>query len=45
MAATIRNGDNTRGDFDRLKEVVTEYLVPGINLYPVRNILIRAVPT
>jgi len=34
--------DITKGDFDRLKELVTEYLVPGTSLYPVRNILIRA---
>ncbi|WP_088892431.1 alpha-amylase family glycosyl hydrolase [Leptolyngbya ohadii] len=42
-----RRGDNnpndsTQGDFYRLKELVTEYLIPGTNLYPVRNHLIRA---
>jgi glycosidase len=31
-----------RGDFGRLKELVTEYEVPGTNLFPVRNHLIRA---
>ncbi|NVN92836.1 MAG: alpha-amylase [Desulfuromonadales bacterium] len=36
------NGDITKGDFDRLKELVTEYLIPETSLYPVRNILIRA---
>ncbi|MFL6388418.1 MAG: alpha-amylase family glycosyl hydrolase [Terriglobales bacterium] len=35
------NGDPTKGDFDRLKELVTEYLLPDTNLYPVRNQLIR----
>jgi glycosidase len=34
--------DPTQGDFDRLKELVTEYLVPGQAVYPVRNLLIRA---
>jgi glycosidase len=34
--------DPTRGDFDRLKELVTEYLEPNTNIYPVRNYLIRA---
>jgi glycosidase len=34
--------DNTRGDFDRLKEMVTEYLEPGTNRYLVRDLLIRA---
>ena len=33
-------GDITRGDFDRLKELVTEYL--GDDKYPVRNHLIRS---
>ena len=37
-----KSPDPTRGDFDRLKELVTEYLIPGTNLYPVRNHLIRA---
>jgi glycosidase len=36
------NGDPTRGDFSRLKEIVTEYRVPDTNIYPVRNLLIRA---
>lgn len=35
-------GDITEGDFSRLKELVTEYLIPGTNLYPVRNYIIRA---
>jgi glycosidase len=34
--------DNTRGDFGRLKELVTEYLQPFDGTYPVRNVLIRA---
>jgi glycosidase len=37
-----QSGDPTRGDFDSLKELVTEYLVPGTRIYPVRNLLIRA---
>lgn len=36
------NGDMTKGDFDRLKELVTEYQVPNTNLFPVRTLLIRA---
>jgi glycosidase len=36
------SGDATRGDFDRLKELVTEYRDPATNLFPVRNLLIRA---
>ncbi len=36
------SGDLTRGDFDRLKELVTEYQVPGTTVYPVRSHLIRA---
>jgi glycosidase len=36
------SGDPTRGDFDRLKELVTEYKVPDKQLYPLRNLLIRA---
>ncbi len=36
------HGDITKGDFSRLKELVTEYLIPGTNLYPVRNLIIRA---
>ena len=34
--------DPTLGDFDRLKELVTEYRIPGSDIYPVRNYLIRA---
>jgi len=34
--------DPTRGDFDRLKELVTEYLNTSTGTYPVRDILIRA---
>jgi len=34
--------DPTQGDFDRLKELVTEYLDRDRNNYPVRNLLIRA---
>jgi glycosidase len=30
------------GDFDRLKELVTEYKISGQSVYPVRNHLIRA---
>lgn len=37
-----RGGNDDHGDFSRMKELVTEYLVPGTNLYPVRNHLIRA---
>lgn len=36
------HGDKTRGDFDRLKELVTEYHDPGNNTFPVRSYLIRA---
>src|SRR5215212_8998697 len=35
-------GDQTRGDFDRLKELVTEYKIPGKPIYPLRDLLIRA---
>jgi glycosidase len=34
--------DITQGDFDRLKEIVTEYLEPQTNNFPVRNHLIQA---
>ena len=34
--------DPTRGDFSRMKELVTEYLIRDANIYPVRNFLIRA---
>ncbi|MGD8720572.1 MAG: alpha-amylase family glycosyl hydrolase [Desulfobacterales bacterium] len=37
-----RSPDATMGDFDRLKELVTEYKIPGQSVYPVRNHLIRA---
>lgn len=37
-----RGGNDNQGDFSRMKELVTEYLVPGTSLYPVRNHLIRA---
>jgi glycosidase len=37
-----RGGDGNRGDFSRMKELVTEYLIPGTGIYPVRNHLIRA---
>lgn len=37
-----RSPDPTMGDFDRLKELVAEYQIPGISIYPVRNHLIRA---
>ncbi len=37
-----QQGDITRGDFDRLKELVTEYCQPDSGLFPVRNLLIRA---
>ena len=36
------SGDATRGDFDRLKELVTEYRITETNLFPVRSHLIRA---
>jgi glycosidase len=36
------SGDITRGDFGPLKELVTEYLVPGTKLFPVRDYIIRA---
>jgi len=34
--------DPTHGDFDRLKELVTEYRIPGTPIFPVRDILIRS---
>jgi glycosidase len=34
--------DPSQGDFSRMKELVTEYLIPGTGVYPVRNLLIRA---
>ena len=37
-----RGGNGTDGDFDRLKELVTEYRIPGTVIFPVRNHLIRA---
>ena len=36
------SGDLTKGDFDRLKEMVTEYQDPTTMQFPVRDILIRA---
>jgi glycosidase len=36
------SGDATIGDFDCLKELVTEYRIHGTNLFPVRSHLIRA---
>ena len=39
---SIDPNDLTRGDFDRLKELVTEYKYTDTNIYPVRNILIRS---
>ncbi|MEJ0101454.1 MAG: alpha-amylase family glycosyl hydrolase [Bacteroidota bacterium] len=37
-----RGGNGTDGDFDRLKELVTEYQIPGTVIFPVRNHLITA---
>jgi glycosidase len=38
-----RRGDRGfRGDFSRMKEMVTEYLISGTLIYPVRNHLIKA---
>jgi glycosidase len=37
-----RGGDGNQGDFSRMKELVTDYLIPGTSLYPVRNHLIKA---
>jgi glycosidase len=34
--------DGSRGDFTGMKELVTEYLIPGTSIYPVRNHLITA---
>ncbi|RYY15294.1 MAG: alpha-amylase, partial [Chitinophagaceae bacterium] len=34
--------DGTRGDFTGMKELVTDYLIPGTAVYPVRNLLITA---
>jgi len=36
------SGDITRGDFGPLKELVTEYLIPGTRLFPVRDYIIKA---
>jgi glycosidase len=36
------SGDITRGDFGPLKELVTEYQVPGTKLFPVRDYIIKA---
>lgn len=35
------SGDITRGDFGPLKELVTEYLIPGTKLFPVRDYIIK----
>ncbi|MCF6406407.1 hypothetical protein L3C95_26160 [Chitinophaga filiformis] len=37
-----RGNDGYRGDFSRMKELVTDYLIPGTSVYPVRNHLIKA---
>lgn len=37
-----RGGNGTDGDFDRLKELVTEYEIPGTGIFDVRNYLIGA---
>jgi glycosidase len=36
------SGDITKGDFGPLKELVTDYLVPGTKVFPVRNYIIKA---
>jgi glycosidase len=36
------SGDLTKGDFGSLKELVTEYLIPGTKVFPVRDYLIKA---
>jgi glycosidase len=36
------SGDITRGDFGSLKELVTEYLIPGTRVFPVRDFLIKS---
>jgi len=35
------SGDLTLGDFGPLKEIVTEYKIPGTRVFPVRDIFIR----
>ncbi len=37
-----RGGNNDKGDFGRMKELVTEYLIKGTKTFPVRNHLIKA---
>jgi glycosidase len=37
-----KGGSGSDGDFGRLKELVTEYQVPGAGVFPVRSYLIRA---
>lgn len=37
-----RGNDGLRGDFSRMKELVTDYRIPDTTIYPVRNHLIRA---
>jgi glycosidase len=36
------SGDITKGDFGSLKELVTEYLIPGTRVFPVRDFIIKA---
>ena len=36
------SGDITKGDFGPLKELVTEYLIPGTKVFPVRDYIIKA---
>ncbi len=36
------SGDITRGDFGPLKELVTEFRIPGTKLFPVRDYIIKA---
>ena len=36
------SGDITKGDFGSLKELVTEYLIPGTRVFPVRDYIIKA---
>jgi glycosidase len=36
------SGDITKGDFGSLKELVTEYLIPGTRVFPVRDYLIKS---
>jgi glycosidase len=36
------SGDITKGDFGPLKELVTDYLIPGTKVFPVRDYIIKA---